>query len=455
MFKMINPVRDYAWGSTTAFRELFGWAASATPQAELWMGAHPSGPSLLELPSAGAQGPGEITSLPEYLHDSAQASESFPFLLKVLAAEQPLSIQSHPTAERARLGFAAEETAGVARDAAHRSYKDPHAKPELVVALTEFSALCGFRPYAEAVTVLESLRTSLAGLGHGGAEQQDHPQLRTVLDRLHSRVVAQDYAAALEQLLGSHRDESAIAAGQLHGMLDPASGPRREDDVGISASLDPGTRGMLDQVSAAFPRDPGIFVTLLLNRVQLAPGESIYLPAGNLHAYLHGVGVELMGNSDNVLRGGLTGKHLDVEELLSVTDFGVLPVPHCPVQRSDASPHRTRYQAPFEEFALESFELPGEVMLERPGPGIVLCTAGELTLHAPPETRDESAAPSDPGVGVGPTPGSGTPHMLTLTPGESAFLPDTAGHRLSAAAHAQAFLASSTFASTDRQEYRP
>ncbi|MBO0594510.1 mannose-6-phosphate isomerase, class I [Nesterenkonia sp. E16_7] len=456
MFKMINPVRDYAWGSTTAFRELFGWAASATPQAELWMGAHPSGPSLLELPSDGVQGPGEITSLPEYLHDSAQSSENFPFLLKVLAAEQPLSIQSHPTAERARLGFAAEETAGIARDAAHRSYKDPHAKPELIVALTEFSALCGFRPYTEAATVLESLRTWLAGLGHGGAEQQDHPQLRSVLDRLHSCVVAQDYAAALEQLLGSHRDESVIAAGQLHGMLDPVAGPRREGEAGgITASLDPGTRGMLDQVSAAFPQDPGIFVTLLLNRVQLAPGESIYLPAGNLHAYLHGVGVELMGNSDNVLRGGLTGKHLDVEELLSVTDFGVLPVPHCPVQRSHADPRRTSYQAPFEEFALERFELPGEATLERSGPGIVLCTAGELTLHAPRGTGDEWAPPNGTGVGAGLTSGSEKPHMLTLTPGESAFLPDTAGHRLSAAAHAQAFLASSTFASTDRQEYRP
>ncbi|MCH8565570.1 mannose-6-phosphate isomerase, class I [Nesterenkonia sp. LB17] len=436
---MINPVREYAWGSTTAFSELFGWAASATPRAEIWMGAHPGDPSSLQLAPESVRQPVEVTSLPDYLRGSDQAPGSFPFLLKVLAAEHPLSIQSHPTADRARRGFAAEEAAGIALDAPHRSYKDPNAKPELIVALTEFSALCGFRPHAKAAAALTSLSSAVAGVERPADDQQ----LPALLDRLHDFVAAQDYAGALEHLLRSGRDATQAAAEELHRFLGRADLPDGHGRAALRDALDPGTREMLAHVSAAFPADPGVFVTLLLNRVRLQPGESIYLPAGNLHAYLHGVGVELMGNSDNVLRGGLTSKPLAVDELLSVTDFGVLPVPHCPVQESGPAPRRTQYQAPFEEFQLELIEFPGETVLDRLGPGIVLCTAGTFTLHAPDAASSEDAA------GEELTAAPGTPRMLTLTPGESAFLPAIAGHRLSASAHAQAFLASTTFASQD------
>lgn len=474
MFKMINPVRDYAWGSTTAFSELFGWAASATPRAEIWMGAHPSDPSCLELgaessrtmPAAQAaeadraagtiQAPdatrpreapracGEVISLPDYLREAEELPDGFSFLLKVLAADRPLSIQSHPTADRARRGFAAEEAAGIAADAPHRSYKDPNAKPELIVALTEFSALCGFRPYPQASKVLTSLRAALALTG-GSAQQT---RLPGVLDRLQGFVEAQDYRAALEHLLGSGRTEVEAAAQELHELLQFSTGSAEQPAADLGESLDPGTREMLLQVSAAFPADPGIFVTLLLNQVRLQPGESIYLPAGNLHAYLHGVGVELMGNSDNVLRGGLTSKHLDVEELLRVTDWEVLPVPHCPVRRSGSAPSRARYQAPFPEFQLESLEFPGETVLEGAGCAIVLCTAGELTLGAPSEPE---IPVQDPAV----TGSAGTSRMLTLRPGESAFLPDPTGHRLSALAHAQAFVAHTTSVSPDQEHPRP
>lgn len=463
MFKMINPVREYAWGSTTAFSELFGWAASATPRAEIWMGAHPGDPSSLKLtpevpqtPEA-RQAPAELTPLPDYLRDSDQAPGSFPFLLKVLAAEQPLSIQSHPTAERARLGFAAEEAAGVALDAPHRSYKDPNAKPELIVALTEFSALCGFRPYAEAATMLSSLRSAVAG-AQTPADDQPLPAL---LDRLQEFAAAENYAGALEHLLHSEREAAEAAAGELHRLLGEADATNHAGGPGLRERLDAGMREMLSHVSAAFPADPGIFVTLLLNLVHLAPGESIYLPAGNLHAYLHGVGVELMGNSDNVLRGGLTGKHLAVDELLRVTDFSVLPVPRCPVQQSGPGPQRFQYQAPFAEFALERIEFPGEAVLDRGGQGIVLCTAGELTLHAPAAANQEASAGAPAGHDVDlssdgrPTEAPETPRMLTLTPGESAFLPDAAEHRLSASAHAQAFVASSASLSQAQEHPRP
>lgn len=450
MFKMINPVREYAWGSTTAFSELFGWTASATPRAEMWMGAHPGDPSSLELSPESPQRP---VSLPDYLRSAQEAPADFPFLLKVLAAEQPLSIQSHPTVERARRGFAAEETAGVALDAPHRSYKDPNAKPELIVALTEFSALCGFRPYAEAASVLSALRAGLAGLASAAGDQQ----LLVLLERLAEFVAGQDYRGALEHLLRGERDAAVAAAVELCRHLDQVEQAAGVDGDALGKALDQGTREMLSQVSTAFPADPGIFVTLLLNRVKLQPGESIYLPAGNLHAYLSGVGVELMGNSDNVLRGGLTSKHLDVDELLDVTDCGALPVPRCPVAQSGSAPRRVQYDAPFDEFRLERIEFPGETVLEQSGHGVVLCTAGQLTLHAPAEVSDQAlTGPSAPGVDdAGLTEAPGTSRTLTLNPGESAFLPESTGHRLSASAPAQAFVASTTSARQDQEHPRP
>ncbi|WP_218221747.1 mannose-6-phosphate isomerase, class I [Nesterenkonia sp. Act20] len=426
MFRMINPVREYAWGSTTAFSELFGWAASASPRAEIWMGAHPGDPSSLELDASAAESAGlahlahpgdsadsaaHSVTLPEYLQRSGEAPGSFPFLLKVLAAEQPLSIQSHPTAARAQAGFAAEESSGLPLDSPTRSYKDPSAKPELIVALTEFSALCGFRPYAEAAAELSGLAEAMARDAGGSA-----PTVSAVLARLQQHVQAQEYSSALEYLLRSGRAEATDAAGELSALL---------ADGRLGSGLHADAAQMLQHIARDFPRDPGIFVTLLLNRLLLAPGESIYLPAGNLHAYLHGVGVEIMANSDNVLRGGLTNKHLDVDELLSVTDCEVLPVPHCPVQEMlPTPPRRLRYEAPFEEFQLEKFEFPGEATLDASGRGILLCTAGEITLSAP--------AASEP------------PRTLTLTPGTSAFLPETAGHRVGASEYAQAFLATTS-----------
>lgn len=475
MFRMINPVREYAWGSTTAFSELFGWASSASPRAEIWMGAHPGDPSSLELGPEGADvsdavGPADVAhpaepaadsaarsvahsaarsvTLPEYLQCSGEASGSFPFLLKVLAAERPLSIQSHPTAARAQAGFAAEEASGLPLDSPTRSYKDPNAKPELIVALTEFSALCGFRPYAETAAELSGLAQAL-----GGDAGESAPGVSAVVARLQQHVASQDYSGALEHLLRSGRAEATEAAEDLSslladGRLDAGLIPG-EDVPGLNADA----VQMLQHIARDFPRDPGIFVTLLLNRLLLAPGESIYLPAGNLHAYLHGVGVEIMANSDNVLRGGLTSKHLDVDELLRVTDFEVLPVPHCPVQETgpektaseQAAPEKTgpeatapeqadpsvstppgrlRYEAPFEEFQLEQLQFPGEATLDAPGHGILLCTAGEITLSAPS--------------------GSESPRMLTLTPGTSAFLPETAGHRVRASEYAQAFMATTS-----------
>mgnify|MGYP002721467491 CR=1 FL=1 len=414
MFRMTNPVRDYAWGSTTAFSTHFGWTPSATPQAELWMGAHPAAPSSVP-GEDGAQTP--LTEL-----CPGEASSSFPFLFKVLAAEKPLSIQTHPTQERAAAGYAAEEAAGVPADSPRRSYVDPNHKPELIVAVGSFSALCGFRPHAEAKEELCMLRDVLEDLPPAPSPGEDEetaeePPLTPlfVFDRLVTFLDHEDYSGALDYILRSGREDCAQAASAVNALFSR----RARQAPRPSTELPAKTLDTLTRVSRSFPGDPGLLVTLLMNRVDLTPGEALYLPAGNLHAYLYGVGVEIMANSDNVLRGGLTDKHVDADELLAVTQCEVLPVPRCPAEPS--GPGRYSYRPPFEEFQLKRIEFPqagDSVGLQPAAPAVLLCTAGELQVS------------------------SAAGEALTVPAGESVLLgeEDTAVS-VSAEGQAQAFLA--------------
>lgn len=419
MLRMTNPVRNYAWGSTTAFSTHFGWAPSATPRAEIWMGAHPAAPSSVTGPDGG----------PTPVHQLCPGgSDSFPFLLKVLAADRPLSIQTHPTAERAAAGYVAEEAAGIPLDSPQRSYVDTHHKPELIVALSSFSALCGFRPYAEAKEELCTLRDVLERLpaapspadedgGSAAGETPDgEPPLTPlfVFDRLVTFLDHEDYSGALDYVLRSGREDCAQAAAAVNALFSRRARQAPRPSTGLPAK----TLDTLTRVSRSFPGDPGILVTLLMNRVDLGPGEALHLPAGNLHAYLYGLGVEVMANSDNVLRGGLTDKHVDVEELLAVTQCEVLPVPRCPAE--PAGPGRYSYRPPFEEFQLKRIEFPqagGPVRLQPAPPAVLLCTSGELTLS------DDAG------------------QELTLGAGESALLTEGDGVVVSADGQAQAFLA--------------
>jgi mannose-6-phosphate isomerase len=276
-----------------------------------------------------------------------------PFLMKVLAAEGNLSLQAHPTTEQAEAGYAAEEAAGVAKDDPTRTFKDPYHKPELLLALTTFEALCGFRPVEESLHCLAKLQVpelkpTIAALARGGLR------------------------AAIPQLLALTRER--------RGELVEAVAAKAASFV---AAHDPefiNTYRWAATLAQSYPGDPGVVISLMCNHLKLAPGEAVYLPAGNLHAYLSGAGVEVMASSDNVLRGGLTTKHVDLAALMEVLDFtdGRIPVLH-PV----LGPGGLRYPVPVEDFDLTRIELDaGSGALTTRGPQVLLCTEGTVTLSS-------------------------------------------------------------------------
>lgn len=395
-------VRDYAWGSRTALPALLGLEADGRPQAELWLGAHPGAPAtageepldaLVARDAAGVLG----------RRVRERFGDRLPYLLKVLAAAAPLSVQVHPDEERAREGFEREERDGVPADAPHRVFKDPHHKPEMVVALTPFEALCGFRAPSAAAAALRRTEVPaaahLVGLLSG---DDDERALREALSYLLSGTeevaqLVEDVAAACAE--DGAADEDAVEAagepvpGGSAPLPDELGGPdggvagsvgdrERMDeapDEPVDGAVDPDRRTVAE-LSAHHPGDPGVLVALLLHRVRLDPGEALWLPAGNLHAYLSGTAVELMAASDNVVRGGLTSKHVDATELQRVVDARPAPVPRVePVGGGGALTWRP---GP-DEVELWRLE-PGGGAVDGPadGPRVVLCTQGGVELRA-------------------------------------------------------------------------
>ncbi|MGH3753926.1 MAG: mannose-6-phosphate isomerase, class I [Pseudonocardiaceae bacterium] len=412
-----NAVRPYAWGSRTAIAELLGAPVPAPhPQAELWLGAHPADPSVL-LRADGAQ-----TSLLEALHAdpdhhlgtrcAQRWGGRLPFLLKVLAAEEPLSLQAHPSAEQAAEGFAREEARGIPRDAPERNYSDPSHKPELICALTELHALAGFRDPLRTVELLAALDTPLLAPYHTMlAAEPNADGLRT----LFTTWITMPEPTA-KALLPATLDAcvALLRRDGVYGAFPPAGGSDFRNECRVVLEL-----------AETYPGDVGALAALLLNHIVLASGEAMYLPAGNLHTYLRGTAVEISANSDNVLRGGLTAKHIDVPELLRVLDFcyGELPV-----QRGGerVGPHETAYRTPAEEFQLTRLEwADGEstpVCLHSPWPQILLCTHGSAQLRSPDGgsvmvRRGGSVwlAAADPEITV--TPGPGPAQLFRALPG--------------------------------------
>ncbi|MFJ4222089.1 mannose-6-phosphate isomerase, class I [Curtobacterium luteum] len=352
-----NTPRDYAWGSVTAIPELLGRTVTGAPQAELWLGAHPGSPSVVVNPAM----VGGADTLLDWIAAEPEAAlgtgrTGLPFLLKVLAAAAPLSLQAHPTPEQAREGFDREEAAGVPVDDPARNYKDPFPKPELVVALSErFEALSGFRPVAETLADVERLDAGSGRLGPLVA---------------HLGQGLEDTVRWLETA-----DEGALAV--VRAVSDLAAAV--PDDV-----AGPNIRTVRD-LTEAYPGDPGIVVSLLMHRVTLGTGESMYLPAGNIHAYLDGLGIELMAPSDNVLRGGLTPKHVDVPELLHVLDFTAYPAPV--LEPEHLAPGVDRFAPDGVGFALVRVTGDGGPVglgtggvAPLHGPSIAICTEGVVTL---------------------------------------------------------------------------
>ena len=372
MYEIENVLRDYAWGSTTAIAGLLGRPESGSPEAELWIGAHPDSPSVARLPD-GSMVPLDqlIAGDPEHFlgpESVAGFGPRLPFLTKILAAAQPLSLQVHPSLEQARAGFARENGEGVAADAANRNYRDDNHKPEMIFALTPFEALCGFRPAAETRGILLHLAAAF------DAVEADRPPLLTeLLADLGEADEGAGLRRAFERLIPGGpavAEATALVAGVL------VSG----------AALEPYRSELSTVISLneKYPGDPGVLISLLLNRISLAPGEAVYLPAGNVHAYLHGLGVEVMASSDNVLRGGLTPKFIDVPELLRTIEFKPVAVPMLSAEISGLG--QELYQPPFREFQLQRIELaPGAspVPLAQAGAAVVIVVAGSVYLDSP------------------------------------------------------------------------
>lgn len=412
ILRLTPTLQSYDWGSRSALHTLLGLAQDGEPLAELWMGAHPKGPS-----SASADG-GPSASLADLIRADPLAmlgqrvlddyGPRLPYLLKVLAADRALSLQVHPTPHLARAGFNRENREGIPRGSAERSFHDDQHKPEMVVAISRFEGLSGFRRPVRILELLGGLRGDLAARMRAALEKdRSAVGIREAFTlALHART-RPDVAADLAVTVADVR--ARLAAG--------TSSPRADETVVALAEQHPG--------------DPAALVSMMLNRVTLEPGESMFVPAGHMHAYLSGCAVEIMSSSDNVLRAGLTTKRVDVEALLACARYGagpaarpaVRPVPTAPVPQGRG--RRTRpgeqrmcdglweYRAAIPEFALVMGEVgpDGGAPLPSEGPRIVLVLDGELEVECP------GAAGAAPGE---------APRELVRA-GESVFVPHGAG----------------------------
>ncbi|MEU6162372.1 mannose-6-phosphate isomerase, class I [Streptomyces sp. NPDC047130] len=346
---LTNTIRPYAWGSTTALAELVGERPTGEPQAEMWMGAHPGAPSRTPRGSL----PDVIAADPDRELGAATVARfgpRLPFLLKLLAAARPLSLQVHPDLVQARQGYEDEQRRGIPVDAPHRNYKDANHKPELICALTDFEGLCGFRPATETADLFE-------GLGV--------PGLAPYVEALRTLPEADALREVFTAILTGDGEETART---------------------VAATADAcarlaGRYEVYARIAAHCPGDRGVLASMLLHHVRLAPGEALYLSAGVPHAYLRGLGVELMSTSDNVLRCGLTPKHVDVPELLRVVRFE-----SCGAEalRPRALPDGEElYETPVDEFRLSRHRLSGAAPtadLTRPAPQVLLCTEGAVRV---------------------------------------------------------------------------
>lgn len=374
-----NTPRAYAWGSLDALAELLGTMPTGQPQAELWLGTHPGSPAHVA----------KATPVGQTLIDLVEGDPErygvsggpLPFLLKVLAIGAPLSLQVHPDRDQAAAGFAAEEAAGIARDARERNYGDANHKPELLVALSEVTALSGFRALS---AVRHDLR-ALAAAAQTAGDAAGNAALETVAQRLAPSGAQSEADVRREFLEWAFAGDPEVASA-LTALPVAMSG------VGDDIAAD--RRAALDALVATHPGDPGVLVSLLLHIVRLAPGEALFLPARQLHAYLGGIAVEVMAASDNVLRAGLTEKHVDVAELCRILDAEEIPEPRYPA--TQLQPGLIAWQPGVPDFQLlrarlcdlDSADSVGdasgaaaEVEVAAPHPLVIVVTAGRVRVE--------------------------------------------------------------------------
>lgn len=342
MRRLENPYRDYDWGSADAIPQFLRRAPSGTRVAEVWMGTHAINPSHVE----GARG--QVTL--------REVAGELPFMLKLLAADRPLSIQVHPNAALAQAGYAAEEAAGVPVDAPERVYKDPHPKPEMVYALTAFDTLVGFRPTAEILRVLSAIQV---------------PRVQALVDSLRRQPGFLGIVRIVESLLSEPptSEEVAQVVAECERFVEGGIDIKRAYVTAI-------------EIQQHHEGDVGVVMSLLLNRLTLQPGEAAYLGAGIIHAHLKGLCVEVMVSSDNVLRAGLTSKHLDPEGLVRCLDKGMSRLARVTPDQLGFS--TDVFSPGLREFALSVTQCspaePDGALLPDDGRRIVVCTGGEVEV---------------------------------------------------------------------------
>jgi mannose-6-phosphate isomerase len=360
LFKLQNTVQPYAWGSRTEIAELLGQPSpSDHPQAELWMGAHSKAPSKVWYQGRW-QGLNELIAedpvalLGRWVVD--RFGPQLPFLLKVLAVDKPLSVQAHPSKQMAVKGFARENAEGIAMSAPHRNYKDDQHKPECVCALTPFQALCGFRPPEDIVALLEPIWPG---------------SRRAELDQVLKSRGSADIQSIFVQLM-------SMEPKQRQDMLPELVASARK-----MMEKDNAYRWLVE-LNETFPSDVGILAPIMLHCVELQPGQALFLPAGRPHAYLKGTAIEIMANSDNVLRGGLTPKHIDVEELLHVLEFEAPPLRV--LEPKAAGAMEQVYPSFAEEFRLSLLDIVAEQAYSagptrHRSPEILFCIEGSANVN--------------------------------------------------------------------------
>ncbi|WP_312180320.1 mannose-6-phosphate isomerase [Pantoea sp. CTOTU46764] len=352
MQKLNNSLQNYAWGSKTALTELYGIEnPQGLPMAELWMGAHPKSPSTVEV-NGEARSLREVIDADKVVTLGNAVAERFgelPFLFKVLCADQPLSIQVHPSKAAAEEGFARENAAGIPLSAAERNYKDANHKPELVYALMPFQAMNGFRELHEIVSLLEPV---------AGA----HPQIAHFLENADEANLAKLFATLL-----SLQDEArSRAIGVLKSALNAREGEPWQT---------------IKSIASDYPDDSGLFSPLLLNVITLQPGEAMFLFAETPHAYLKGVALEVMANSDNVLRAGLTPKFIDIPELLANLKFQAKPAATLLTQ-PQRDGETLNFPIPVEDFAFAIHGLSAAPQaLAQNSAALLFCIEGQAVIE--------------------------------------------------------------------------
>jgi mannose-6-phosphate isomerase len=352
-----NSIQNYAWGSTTKIPELLGEKnPGSEPFAELWMGAHPKAPSMancdgkwISLQKLIDTKPREILGI----EVAKRFNNKLPYLFKVLAAAKPLSIQAHPSLEQAKEGFARENRLGVPLDADNRNYKDDNHKPECICALSEFWALCGFRNISDIILMMRTICPL------GLAEKID------MLEKNPNPEGLKQFYTNLMTMKAKTRKQIIKEAVQN-------AKDRSDED---------NTFYWIVRIADEYPSDIGILSPILLNLIHLKPGQALFLKAGELHAYLKGLGMELMANSDNVLRGGLTPKHIDVPELLKALNFrsqSINILEGVPLTKNERV-----FETPAAEFVLSTISVTEEQPYQRPGQKsveILMCIEGSANL---------------------------------------------------------------------------